>query len=94
MDAKSNRGGKREGAGRKAGGANKKTQEIAAKAMEEGITPLEVMLTTMRDAWAAGDKDLARAVAKDAAPYCHARLANIQADVNVSQHESALDELE
>jgi hypothetical protein len=42
------RGGKRANAGRKAGSATKKTREIADKAMEEGISPLEVMLFAMR----------------------------------------------
>jgi hypothetical protein len=42
------RGGKRPGSGRKAGSATKKTREIADRAAAEGITPLEVMLKTMR----------------------------------------------
>lgn len=43
------RGGKRAGAGRKAGAASKKTREIADKAAVAGITPLEVMMDTMRE---------------------------------------------
>jgi hypothetical protein len=42
------RGGKRANAGRKTGSATKKTREIADRAAEDGITPLEVMLKTMR----------------------------------------------
>lgn len=42
------RGGSRTGAGRKPGSATKKTREIANKAAEMGITPLEVMLENMR----------------------------------------------
>lgn len=42
------RGGKRSGAGRKKGSANKRTREIADKAAAEGITPLEYMLNVMR----------------------------------------------
>ncbi|KWT72245.1 MULTISPECIES: hypothetical protein [unclassified Variovorax] len=42
------RGGARKNAGRKTGSATKKTREIADKAAEEGLTPLEVMLQTMR----------------------------------------------
>lgn len=42
------RGGKRPGAGRKKGSLTKRTREIAEKAAEEGITPLEVMLDNMR----------------------------------------------
>src|SRR3954465_8654756 len=44
-------GGKRPGSGRKKGGANLKTREIANKAAEEGITPLEVMIDNMRFAY-------------------------------------------
>ncbi len=43
------RGGARPGAGRKKGAATKRTREIADKAAEEGITPLEVMLKAMRE---------------------------------------------
>jgi hypothetical protein len=71
----SDRGGKREGAGRKKGSLGKKTREIAERAVQEGITPLEVMLETMRDAWAAGERDKAISAAKDAAPYVHPKLA-------------------
>jgi hypothetical protein len=42
------RGGKREGAGRKAGSLTKRTREIAEQATASGLTPLEVMLTNMR----------------------------------------------
>lgn len=42
-------GGARPGAGRKPGGANQKTREIADRAAREGITPLEVMLRAMRE---------------------------------------------
>lgn len=86
----SGRGGKRAGSGRKPGSATKKTREIADKAAEEGITPLEVMLKAMRhhmsnfdtteslDALAA-----AASVAKDAAPYIHPRLASVEVDANL-----------
>lgn len=43
------RGGARPNAGRKKGAATKKTREIANKAAEQGITPLEVMLKTMTE---------------------------------------------
>lgn len=45
------RGGPRTGAGRKPGAVTKKTREIAEKAIEQGITPLDVMLGTMRELW-------------------------------------------
>lgn len=78
------RGGKREGAGRPAGAANKKTREIADKAALEGITPLEVLLKTMREAWDGGSKELACQIAKDAAPYMHPRLTAVDAEVNAN----------
>lgn len=48
---KSSHGGKRPNSGRPLGAASKKTREIADKAAEEGITPLEVMLDNMRFAY-------------------------------------------
>jgi hypothetical protein len=72
------RGGARQGAGRKPGGKNRKSREIADRAAAEGITPLEVMLHTMRAHYEAGDFDAASAVAKDAAPYVHPRLAAVE----------------
>lgn len=75
------RGGKRSGSGRKKGGANKKTAEIANRAALEGITPLEVMLYTMREHFHAGRFDKAAAIAKDAAPYIHPRLSAVEAKI-------------
>jgi hypothetical protein len=45
------RGGKRPGAGRKKGVLNKRTQELAARALAQGVTPLDVMLDNMRFAY-------------------------------------------
>ena len=56
-------------------GLKEKAKVIASTALEEGITPLEVMLRAMRNAWNAGDEQTAVARAKDAAPYVHPRLA-------------------
>lgn len=41
-------GGKRSGAGRKAGAVTKRTREVADRALAEGKAPLEVMLDNMR----------------------------------------------
>lgn len=71
------RGGPRQGAGRKAGSATRKTREVANRAAEEGITPLEFMLNIMRDEQAPRAERLD--MAKAAAPYVHARLASIEA---------------
>ena len=73
------RGGYRANAGRKPGSATKRTREIADKAAAEGITPLEVMLEAMRRKVAANDYDGAAQHAKDAAPYMHPRLSNVEA---------------
>lgn len=72
------RGGKRIGAGRKPGGRNKKSREIADRAAAEGVTPLEVMLKAMREHYDAKRYDLAASIAKDAAPYMHPRLASVE----------------
>lgn len=72
------RGGKRTGAGRKAGAATKRTRAIADKATAEGLTPLEVMLKAMRAHVDNNKLDEAASIAKDAAPYMHAKLASVQ----------------
>lgn len=50
----------------------------AAAAAAGGITPLDVMLRAMRAHVDAGNLDAAAGIAKDAAPYVHARLAAMQ----------------
>lgn len=84
--ADSSHGGARKGAGRKPGSATKRTREIADKAAQEGITPLEYMLQIMRAAPSPGlePRDLLVALtmrfeaAKAAAPYIHPRLQAIE----------------
>ncbi len=78
IQKKSIRGGQRPGAGRPAGAASKKTREIADRAAEQGITPLEVMIEAMRDAYALGGATAAFMYAKDAAPYMHAKLSSAE----------------
>jgi hypothetical protein len=87
------RGGKRPGAGRKPGTVSEATQrrkEVAERALAEGISPLDVMLTTMRTLWdQALDPDgrvvnlgkamQANMVAKDAAPFLHPKLSSVEA---------------
>jgi hypothetical protein len=72
-------GGARPGAGRKPGYTTKKTREIADRAASEGITPLEFMLSILRNE----DKPDAERfeAAKHAAPYIHPRLSTIDASV-------------
>lgn len=72
------RGGKRNGAGRKPNSLTVKTREIAERATAVGPTPLEVILEAMRQARDEGDREAAAGFARDAAPYCHPRLAAVQ----------------
>jgi hypothetical protein len=76
--ASSGRGGARKGAGRKPGGANKLTREIADRmAAGQMLSPLQVMLEAMGDAHSQGDYEASTKYANMAAPYCHPRLASI-----------------
>jgi hypothetical protein len=63
------------------------------EAAQQGITPLEALLRTMRKLWAKAheaslpDLDLAKqacAIAAQAAPYCHPRLAAIETKVDTT----------
>lgn len=71
------KGGARKGAGRKKGGITKATmyrQEMYARAAADGISPLDVMIKTMRKAWAENNITEAMQAAVHAAPYMHPRL--------------------
>lgn len=87
------RGGARPGSGRKPGQTTKVNEEARAKALADGISPLDYMLKQLRD-----DKlgrDVRMDAAKAAAPYVHARLAAVEHSGDVTlRHEDALDELE
>jgi hypothetical protein len=89
------RGGARQGAGRRKGQVSKQTQrrkEIAEQALAGGVSPLDVMLSAMRDAWANGDKKAAAGFAKEAAPYVHPRLAAVEhsGEMTLNQQEERL----
>jgi len=82
-------GGKRTGAGRKKGSLSTRTQEIAAKASADGITPLEYMLSILRDE--TQDAKERFAAAKECAPYLHPRLAAVEHSGKMTvAHEDAL----
>lgn len=68
-------GGRRPGAGRKAGTATTRTREIA-NAVAEGLTPLEYLTSVYRDV----SVDEAKRIdaAKAAAPYVHAKLSAVE----------------
>ena len=77
-------GGARPGAGRPPGSKNQRSANVARQATEAGITPIEVMLSAMRELWEEGtsiSKREAARIAKDAAPYVHPRLASIDQTV-------------
>jgi hypothetical protein len=76
------RGGKRDGAGRKAGSITERSRDAAERAQAEGITPLDYMLKLLRDDNTPVERrDWA---AEKAAPYIHARLSAIEAKHDVS----------
>lgn len=70
-------GGKREGAGRKAGSVTRRGREAAERAIESGeLMPLDYMLTIMRDDTALpARRDWA---AEKSAPYVHPKLAAVE----------------
>lgn len=71
------KGGKRPGAGRKAGVPNKRTAETQKAVEESGLTPLDYMLSVMRDT---GQDEARRlAAANMAAPYVHPKLSAVEA---------------
>ena len=94
------KGGRRAGAGRKAGTRNKATVEreqfvcaVVAQATASGQSPLDVMLSIMRSEEAPMGMRFKAAV--EAAPYIHAKLSSVdmKADVKVSTEEQILEEL-
>ncbi len=68
------RGGRRPGAGRPPGAANKRTRAIADQVAQTGKTPLEIMLEAMHEAYARDGALGAFPLAAAVAPYVHPRL--------------------
>jgi hypothetical protein len=79
------KGGKRAGAGRKKGIPTRASVAQEAAIAASGLTPLEYMLTTMRDERqpVAVRSDMAKA----AAPYVHPWLASVEQAVQVDLQE-------
>lgn len=91
--ARTGHGGKREGAGRPPSKATQRSK-AAAERIAEGIdvirndgepeelppdaTPLDVMVMAMRVAYRKGGAIAAQPYARDAAPYMHARIAQME----------------
>ena len=79
------RGGKRSGSGRPPGAVNKVTAETRQAAVESGQTPLDYMLSVMRDPSEFPERRDRMAIA--AAPYLHAKvLAAPAVDQKVVHH--------
>lgn len=74
----SKRGGKRAGAGRKPGVPNKVTAKREAEIASSGLTPLDFMLSVLRDEGA--DFSVRFHAAKHAAPYCHPKRVPVDGD--------------
>lgn len=82
-------GSPRPNAGRPKGAVNRKTEEAIKAAKATGVTPLEYLLSIMRDTDAERSERID--CAKAAAPYIHAKLSNIEA--TISGHMSYEDRL-
>lgn len=92
---KPKRGGPRPGSGRKKGTKNPATiqkeallSEVIERAVDGEATPLEVMLTIMRDP--STEPAMRFEAAKAAAPYVHPRLSQVDGTVT---HKRGADEL-
>ena len=85
----SSHGGSRPGAGRKPGVRSKKTVELIKAVEEEGITPLDYMLSILRDE--TKTESVRLQAAKDAAPYVHQRLQAIEMESNVTTNRVVSD---
>ena len=70
------RGGRRQGAGRKAGSVARIDYEARRQAHASGLTPLDYLLSIVRDE--TENKRERIDAAKAAAPYCHSRLSSTE----------------
>lgn len=68
--------------GRKKSAIKAATEALVQKALDEGTTPLQVMLEAMRQAYQEGGAQAAVPFAKEAAPYVHPKLSNIDAKLD------------
>lgn len=88
------RGGKREGAGRKKSAITTKVRELAVDALNGGQTPLDFLMSVMRDE--TNEKAMRIDAAKAAAAYVHPRLAAVDhsGSMTLTTQEQALNEIE
>ncbi|MBO0141492.1 hypothetical protein JZX87_09990 [Agrobacterium sp. Ap1] len=85
------RGGKRPGAGRKAGAPNKATAARQEAVASSGLTPLDYMLSILRDETKTVEDRFE--AAKAAAPYVHPKLATVDhqsSDGSMSQKPTTI----
>lgn len=80
--------GERRG-GRKPGTPNRATQEQRDEIMASGLTPLDYMLSILRDGEADPDKRFE--AAKAAAPYVHPRLASTEVKGDLTINDVSAD---
>jgi hypothetical protein len=85
--------GERRG-GRSKGTPNKATAAKVAEVEASGLTPLDFMLSVMRDE--GKEPEVRLDAAKSAAPYVHPKLAAIEhsGELHIVNHEEALDALD
>lgn len=88
--------------GRKKGVPNKSTAVREAEIRASGLVPMDYYLAILRSQ-PTDDMDEAQkyaheqkrfAAAKELMPYCHARLASVEARTDVNIHEAWLDQLD
>lgn len=77
--------------GRQKGAPNKVTLKREAEIKASGMTPLDYLLSVMRDDKV--DAAVRRDAAKAAAPYVHPRLSSVDLKAEVDTHEDWLDRL-
>jgi len=68
--------------GRKAGTRNKKTAELIKAVEATGITPLDYMLSILRDE--SKTESVRLQAARDAAPFIHSKLLSLEVETSVT----------
>ena len=91
---KSGYGGPRPNSGRKPGTLNEKNRIIATKAIQSGITPLEVMIEAMRKVYDEQGAVEATPFAEKAAPFVHARISSMELKGDLAIKTVSDDDLE
>ena len=75
--------------GRKAGTRNKRTAELIKAVEAAGITPLDYLLSVLRDE--EKPENIRLQAARDAAPYVHQKLQSIEMESNVTTNHVVSD---